>query len=107
MGNRAKLPGMDDLEHLREEIGALDRAVLESLNRRLELVQRVNRHKQATGAPGFVAVVASVREVASAMSKSQDPLLADLQPVLAVPEFKVPLPGGECSCWRSDCAGHD
>ena len=45
MGNRAKLPGMDDLEHLREEIGALDRAVLESLNRRLELVQRVNRHK--------------------------------------------------------------
>jgi len=51
MGNRAKLPGMDDLEHLREEIGALDRAVLETLNRRLELVKRVNRHKQATGAP--------------------------------------------------------
>ena len=51
MGNRAKLPGMDDLERLREEIGALDRTVLETLNQRLELVKRVNQHKQATGAP--------------------------------------------------------
>ena len=51
MGNRAKLPRMDDLERLREEIGALDRTVLETLNRRLELVQRVNRHKQETGKP--------------------------------------------------------
>ena len=34
-------------------------------------------------------------EVASAMAKSTDPLLAGLEPVLAVPEFKVPLPGGE------------
>jgi prephenate dehydrogenase len=42
---------MDDLDHLREQIGALDRAVLETLNRRLELVRRVNRHKQSTGAP--------------------------------------------------------
>jgi prephenate dehydrogenase len=51
MRNRAKLPGMDDLERLREEIGALDRTVLETLNQRLELVKRVNRHKQQTGAP--------------------------------------------------------
>jgi prephenate dehydrogenase len=42
---------MDDLNQLREEIGALDRTVLETLNRRLELVRRVTRHKHATGAP--------------------------------------------------------
>ncbi len=34
-------------------------------------------------------------EVVLAMAKSADPLLAGLDPVLAVPEFKVPLPGGE------------
>ena len=33
-------------------------------------------------------------EVAHALRQSDDPLLADLSPVLAVPEFKVPLPGG-------------
>jgi prephenate dehydrogenase len=42
---------MDDLDRLRDEIGALDRTVLETLNRRLELVRRVTRHKQATGTP--------------------------------------------------------
>src|SRR4030081_1359691 len=42
---------MEDLNRLREEIGALDRTVLETLNRRLELVRRVTRHKQATGTP--------------------------------------------------------
>jgi hypothetical protein len=34
-------------------------------------------------------------EVSSALAKSTDPLIAGLEPVLAVPEFKVPLPGGE------------
>jgi hypothetical protein len=33
-------------------------------------------------------------EVAQALSQSGSPSLADLTPVLAVPEFKVPLPGG-------------
>jgi hypothetical protein len=33
-------------------------------------------------------------EVAQALSQSNSPLLADITPVLAVPEFKVPLPGG-------------
>jgi hypothetical protein len=33
-------------------------------------------------------------EVARALSQSDSLLLADLTPVLAVPEFKVPLPGG-------------
>jgi prephenate dehydrogenase len=42
---------MDDLDRLREQIGALDRRVLEALNERLELVYRVNEHKQRTGTP--------------------------------------------------------
>jgi len=42
---------MDDLDRLREQIGALDRGVLEALNERLELVRRVNQHKQETGVP--------------------------------------------------------
>src|SRR5882672_6086372 len=42
---------MSELERLRKEIGALDRAVLEALNTRLGLVRRVNEHKQETGLP--------------------------------------------------------
>ena len=42
---------MDELGRLRDEIGALDRAVLEHLNRRLDLVRRINAHKQEAGAP--------------------------------------------------------
>lgn len=34
-------------------------------------------------------------EVASTLSKASDPLLSSLTPLLAVPEFKVPLPGGD------------
>ena len=34
-------------------------------------------------------------EVSSALAKSTDPLLVDLEPLIAVPEFKVPLLGGE------------
>src|ERR1700741_3554086 len=33
-------------------------------------------------------------EVAKVLKQTTDPLLANLVPVLAVPEFKVPLPGG-------------
>lgn len=33
-------------------------------------------------------------EVAQALGQTSDPLLANLSPVLAVPEFRVPLPGG-------------
>lgn len=33
-------------------------------------------------------------EVAEAITASDEPLLAGIEPVLAVPEFKVPLPGG-------------
>ncbi|HZR95133.1 MAG TPA: prephenate dehydrogenase/arogenate dehydrogenase family protein [Gaiellaceae bacterium] len=42
---------MDDLRRLRDEIGAVDRALLEQLNRRLELVRRINTHKREAGAP--------------------------------------------------------
>ena len=39
----------DELAGLREKIAALDRAVLDALNQRLELVQQVRAHKQETG----------------------------------------------------------
>jgi prephenate dehydrogenase len=42
---------VDELQRLRDEIGAVDRALLEALNERLELVRRVNQHKEASGAP--------------------------------------------------------
>jgi len=42
---------MSELDRLRSEIGALDRAVLEALNARLRLVRRVNEHKQEAGTP--------------------------------------------------------
>ena len=51
MGEHAKTAPVDDLRRLRDEIGALDRAVLETLNRRLELVRRINAHKQDAGQP--------------------------------------------------------
>ena len=40
----------DDLGRLREQIAAIDREVLDALNRRLGLVARVQEHKQETGA---------------------------------------------------------
>src|SRR5262249_18380240 len=51
----AKTAEMDDLRRLRDEIGALDRSVLEALNRRLDLVRRISEHKQETGAPAIDA----------------------------------------------------
>jgi prephenate dehydrogenase len=42
---------MSELDRLRDQIGALDRAVLEALNARLGLVRRVNEHKQESGLP--------------------------------------------------------
>jgi len=57
-----------DLARLREQIAALDREVLETLNRRLELVARVQEHKQETGAPLIDAEreAALLRELAAA-----------------------------------------
>jgi prephenate dehydrogenase len=45
-------PRLDDL---RDQIAALDRSVLEALNRRLELVRAVAEHKAETGAPAIDA----------------------------------------------------
>src|SRR3954468_11746368 len=45
-GEPAKTARMDDILRLRDEIEALDRAVLEALNRRLEVVIRINAHKK-------------------------------------------------------------
>src|SRR3954449_11136492 len=42
---------MDDLRRLRDEIGAVDRSILEALNRRFDLVCRINEHKQDAGRP--------------------------------------------------------
>ena len=49
--NTLKLLLMSELDRLREQIGALDRTVLEALNERLGLVRRVNEHKQRAGSP--------------------------------------------------------
>jgi len=40
---------------MRDEIAAIDREVLDALNRRLGLVRRINEHKAATGAPAIDA----------------------------------------------------
>ena len=37
------------IEELRAQISALDREVLDAVNRRLELVTRLKRHKEETG----------------------------------------------------------
>src|SRR3954452_21608223 len=52
-----RLPEMTDpeLARLRAEIAAIDREVLDALNRRLALVRRVSDHKADTGAPAIDA----------------------------------------------------
>ncbi|HKI91573.1 MAG TPA: chorismate mutase, partial [Gaiellaceae bacterium] len=44
-----------ELDKLRSEIGAIDRGLLDALNRRLDLVRRVREHKDAVGARWFDA----------------------------------------------------
>jgi prephenate dehydrogenase len=44
-----------ELGQMRDEIAAIDREVLDALNRRLGLVRRINEHKAATGAPAIDA----------------------------------------------------
>jgi prephenate dehydrogenase len=51
---------MDDLEELRGQIEEVDRALLDALNRRLELVLRVNEYKRETG----TAMIDAEREAA-------------------------------------------
>lgn len=44
---------MSDLEQLRGEVAAADRAILAAVNRRLELVREIKAHKERSGI-GFV-----------------------------------------------------
>src|SRR5439155_18833766 len=53
------------------------------------------RYSARTLAHCWEAAAGCPSEVSAAMAVSSDPRLADLEPLLAVPEFKVPLPGGE------------
>ena len=39
----------DRLEALREQVSENDRAIVEAVNRRLELVAEIKRHKESTG----------------------------------------------------------
>lgn len=50
-GTLIRVSADPDLSRLREQIAALDREVLQALNRRLELVGRVQEHKHETGVP--------------------------------------------------------
>jgi prephenate dehydrogenase len=61
-----------ELRQMRDEIAAIDREVLDALNRRLGLVRRINEHKAATGAPAIDA-------------KREAELLADLAQANAGP----------------------
>ena len=40
-----------ELEHLRGQIEEVDRAIVETLNRRLQLVARIRRYKEENGLP--------------------------------------------------------
>jgi hypothetical protein len=53
------------------------------------------RYSARTLAHSWEAADGFPPEVSTAFAMSDDPLLANLEPLLAVPEFKVPLPGGE------------
>ena len=44
---------MSELEQLRAEVAAIDRAILAAVNRRLELVREIKAHKERSGI-GFV-----------------------------------------------------
>jgi len=51
-------------------------------------------HSACTLAHCWEAAEGFPSEVATSFNRSDDPLLAGLSPLLAVPEYKVPLPGG-------------
>ena len=53
MAEPTRVPLADDaqLAELREQVAETDRAIVEALNRRLELVARIRRHKETHGLP--------------------------------------------------------
>ncbi len=63
----------EELAALRERVAAADRAILEALNQRIELVRRVRRHKAEHGIP-FVDAGQEQRLVATLAEANPGPL---------------------------------
>lgn len=61
------------LAELREEVSAVDRAIFEALNRRIELVRQVRRHKTEQGIP-FVDQAQEQRLLAALAAGNQGPI---------------------------------
>lgn len=61
------------IRRLRDEIGDVDRAIVDAVNRRLELVSRLRRHKESLGLP-FVDPERERRLLDELASKNRGPL---------------------------------
>ncbi|HEY6961165.1 MAG TPA: chorismate mutase [Gaiellaceae bacterium] len=66
----------DAVRALREEITAVDREIFAAVNRRLELVSRLKRHKEEHGI-GFVDPSREEQMVAERIAENPGPLSAD------------------------------
>ena len=67
-------PEEDEVVHgLREQITQLDDAIFDALNRRLDLVARLKRHKDAQGY-GFVDPDREARMVEAQLARNSGPL---------------------------------
>jgi len=77
-------PGADPVvREARQEIAALDRAIVEALNRRIELVVELRRHKQAHGLP-FLDRAREAEQLELLRRASRGPLSAEgLQEIYA------------------------
>jgi chorismate mutase len=64
------------VQQLRDEISGLDRAILDAVNERLELVAALRRHKQEVGLP-FVDPDRERQLLADLASTNQGPLSDD------------------------------
>jgi len=70
-------PGADPVVvEARQQIAALDRAIVEALNRRIELVVELRRHKQAHGLP-FVDRAREGEQLELLRRASRGPLSAE------------------------------
>ncbi len=67
---------MSELERLRAEVAAADRAVLAAVNRRLELVREIKAHKERSGI-GFVDPDQERRLVEALRRENPGPLSDD------------------------------
>lgn len=64
------------IERLREEISDLDRAIVDAVNARLELVARLKRHKESAGIP-FVDPERERQLLDDLVSANRGPLSAE------------------------------